>query len=321
MVTSDLHVVFGYRGAAGSALAARLHASGRRVRGVSLRGRAEKTPDFEVVPADVANPEEARRACRDASVVYACLAAPYTDWPVQWPKMIEGLLAGVESAGARLVFLDNLYAYGPQQGPLVETMPPARTGIKPALRARMTDTLLSAHAAGRTRVAIARASDFYGPGTRQSALGAEALAAAIAGKRVIAMGDPDAPHSWTYLPDLARALATLGEHDDATGEIWHVPNAPPVSLREAVSKIGTLAGTRPRVVALPAWTVSAAGLFAPMLRELAEMRHVWDRPYVVDHGKFAARFHPDATPFDLGLRATLDQLAAKNEVWPGGQLR
>jgi dTDP-D-glucose 4,6-dehydratase len=47
------------------------------------------------------------------------------------------------------------------------------------------------------------------------------------------------------------------------------------------------------------------GLFKPEVRELAEMRFQWDRPYLVDASKFAARFWSDATPYERGLAETI----------------
>ena len=46
------------------------------------------------------------------------------------------------------------------------------------------------------------------------------------------LGDPDVPHTVTYIEDFGRALAgALGERDEALGEVWHVPNAEPVTMR------------------------------------------------------------------------------------------
>jgi hypothetical protein len=46
------------------------------------------------------------------------------------------------------------------------------------------------------------------------------------------------------------------------------------------------------------------GLVSPMMREMAEMRFQWDRPYQVDWSRFAARFWSDPTPFEVGAPAT-----------------
>ena len=40
------------------------------------------------------------------------------------------------------------------------------------------------------------------------------------------LGDPDQPHSYTYIPDIGEGLAVLGEHPDAAGQVWHLPNDP-----------------------------------------------------------------------------------------------
>lgn len=41
------------------------------------------------------------------------------------------------------------------------------------------------------------------------------------------------------------------------------------------------------------------------MRELKDMKHIWDRPYLVDDTKFTQRFRTRATPLEEGLRATL----------------
>ncbi len=40
------------------------------------------------------------------------------------------------------------------------------------------------------------------------------------------LGDPDQPHTYTYIPDIGEGLAVLGEHPDAPGQVWHLPNDP-----------------------------------------------------------------------------------------------
>ena len=91
----------------------------------------------------------------------------------------------------------------------------------------MADDLLAAHRAGRVEVAIGRASDYFGPrGGAQSNLGDRVFRPALAGKSASVLGDPDQPHTYTYIPDIGEGLAVLGEHPDAPGEIWHLPNDP-----------------------------------------------------------------------------------------------
>jgi nucleoside-diphosphate-sugar epimerase len=209
------------------------------------------------------------------------------------------------ATGARLVFVDNLYMYGPQTAPLSETTPLSPYGVKPATRVEVTRIWMAASEAGRLRVAALRAPDFYGPGATQSHLGDLAFGALAKGKAATVIGSPDTPHDFAYVADFARAVvALLNAPDDAFGQAWHVPCAPTRTPREILALGAAALGVRPRVVGLPTWALGPLGLFVPVLSEMREMRFQWDRPYRVDSSRFAERFWSDATPFEVGAPAT-----------------
>src|SRR6202042_380081 len=205
-----LHVGFG-PGQVGSARAAHLAGLGIAVRAVS-RHRPPALAGVDWRPADAADPEAAADAAKGGSVIYQCLNAPYTQWPERFPPLQRGGLAAAERNGALLVSLENLYGYGPPGGrPMTEALPLAATGAKGRARAAMTGELLAAADAGRVRIAIGRASDFFGPGVTQgSALGERVFGHALAGRRADLIGRPDLPHTYSYVPDVAAGLATLG---------------------------------------------------------------------------------------------------------------
>lgn len=315
---SPLHVVVGAGGQVGRALVGELEARGLRVRAVGRGMKPSEFPRAEVSQGDIADPASAARVCEGAAVVYGCFGAPQSAWQKVFPSMARGLLAGAEASGAKLVFSDNLYAYGPQTAPLLETMPATTFGSKPRLRAEIAAMLLEAHAAGRAKVVVARASDFYGPGVTTAMLGAPLLRSVLAGERATVIGDIDAPHTFTFVPDLARALATLGEAEDTAGEIWHVPSAPAISVRAILERFAALAGVTPRFTRLPRWALRAASWVSPIAREVREMSFQWDRPYLVSHAKYAERFGDRHTPIDAGLAATLAWLRAgeRQEAFP-----
>ena len=100
----------------------------------------------------------------------------------------------------------NLYAYGPVDGPLTEELPSRATGPNGRVRATLADQLLEADASGAVRATIGRASDYYGPRGRQSTAGERLFVPAINGKATQVLGDPDLPHTFTYLRDFARGL-------------------------------------------------------------------------------------------------------------------
>ena len=172
----------------------------------------------------------------------------------------------------------------------------------------MARELQAAHAVGRVQVAIGRASDYFGPrGGAQSMLGDRVIPPALAGKTATVLGDPDQPHTYTYLPDIGEGLAVLGEHPDAPGEVWHLPNDPHTrTTRQLVDTIYQLAGQpRTKLRSTPALLLRALGVFNPTVRELLELQYEFQEPFVVDSTKIAAKLEVHATPLDQALADTL----------------
>ncbi|MDH3227278.1 MAG: NAD-dependent epimerase/dehydratase family protein [Thermoleophilia bacterium] len=302
-----LAVVLG-AGPVGRALVDRLVEEGQRVRVATRSGTATVPEGVDVVAADISHPADALRACSDASVVYGCVGLDYREWPELWPPMMEGMLVGAEAADSRFVFVDNCYMYGPVDEPMHEDLPLTDYGRKPATRSRLTRMWQTAHDAGRVEAAAVRASDFYGPGVSAAALGDYSVGRMARGKSAQVVGDPDQPHSFTYVPDIARALVAVGESDDAMGQAWNVPNAPDRTVRDVLGMFAQELGRELKLQATPRLLVSAMGLFNPNMREMKEMLYQWERPFHVDSSKFAGRFWSDATELHEGVAATVRAL-------------
>ncbi len=300
----DLAVVLG-TGPLGLAVFEELESRGREVRMVNRSGRADVPADVPVVSADVTDHEAARRACEGAAVVYNCAKPPYDTWPRTLPPLMAGVVEGAASADAVLVHADNLYAYGPTDGPLTESLPDDADGPKGRARAAATERVLDAHESGRVRATVGRASDFFGPRVRESVVGNQVFERAQSGRPALLLGDPDQPHTYTYIADFARALVTLGADERALGEVWHVPSAETLTTREFVERVYEAADQSPRMRAAPGLAVRVLGLVNSRMRELREIFYMYDRPFVVDHSKFAGTFDVDVTPHDEAIRETL----------------
>ena len=200
------HVVFG-TGAIGLATLEALLGRGETVRMVNRSGSARVPEEVEVVGGDAADPQFTIEVTSGARVVYQTLNPPYERWVEEFPALQAGVLAAAEAQGARLVSMENVYMYGrPADRPLTETRDYAAHTKKGKLRGQMATELLAAHRAGRVAVAIGRASDYFGPGGgAQSNLGDRLFPAALAGKTATVLGDPDQPHTYTYIPTSAKA--------------------------------------------------------------------------------------------------------------------
>jgi nucleoside-diphosphate-sugar epimerase len=299
------HVVFG-TGQVGTLVAQQLVRDGADVVAVNRSGRAD-LPGAEVVGGDATDPTFTTAVTADADVVYFCLnALNYARWEQEFPPLQRAVLTGAAAAGARLVVLDNLYAYGPTHGQdLVETLQARPSSAKAATRAAMTEELLAAHAAGQVEVAIGRASDYFGPGTTRSALGETVFGTALTGRTAQVMGKPDQLHSYSYTPDVARALVTLGTEAGATGSIWHLPVAETRTSREVIDHVYRLAGHRPRSFAAGATTLRLLGVVKPAMREYLHTLYQFTDRWVVDDTRFRTTFGDLSTPLDEALATTL----------------
>jgi nucleoside-diphosphate-sugar epimerase len=299
------HVVFG-TGQVGRLIAEQLVQQGTDVVAVNRSGRAD-IPGATVIGGDAADSAFTKRVSAGADAVYFCLnAMKYERWTEEFPPLQRGVLAGAEAAGARLVVLDNLYAYGPTHGrDLVETLAAHPTSAKAATRAAMTEELLAAHRAGRVEVAIGRASDYFGPGTTRSALGETVFGTALTGRWAQVMGDPDQPHSYSYTPDVAAGLITLATRPGATGSVWHLPVAQARTTRELIETVYRLAGRRPRTFAAGRTALRAIGIVQPAMREYLHTLYQFTDPWVVDDSAFRTAFGDLATPLDDALATTL----------------
>jgi nucleoside-diphosphate-sugar epimerase len=170
----------------------------------------------------------------------------------------------------------------------------------------MTEELLAAAEAGRVRIAIGRASDFFGAGVTESTLGERVFANALAGKRADFLGNPELLHTYSYVPDIAAGLATLGTDARAVGEVWHLPGPETVTTRELLALVSADVGHPVAVRSVPKFLLQVLGLFNPMMRGLAEMSYEFEESFVLDTSKFESAFGARGTHLAEAIAATLD---------------
>lgn len=314
MGEDHVHVVFG-TGQVGSALSAHLFSLGLPVRAVSRHRPSTLIDGVDWRAADVTDREAAIDAAKGAAVVYQCLNAPYTEWPTRFPPLQRGVLSAAERNGALMVSLENVYAYGPTHGtPMTEDLPLAATTVKGRARAAMTQELLAAVDAGRVQIAVGRASDFFGAGVTETTLGERVFANAVAGKRADFLGHPDLPHTYSYVPDIATGLATLGTDARAVGEVWHLPGPETMTTRALLDLVAGEVGHPVAVRSVPKLVMRALGVFNPMMRELVEMTYEFDEPFVLDTTKFESTFGTVGTALSRAVPETVSWYQAQKSA-------
>jgi nucleoside-diphosphate-sugar epimerase len=303
--TTELHVIFG-TGPLGKWTARELARQGKRVRLINRSGQASDLPEgAEIVKADAYDPRQTTELTAGATAVYQCAQPAYHEWTAKFPPLQAAILEGAVAAGAKFIVPENLYMYGdPQDRPLTETSPYRAHTRKGRVRQAMTETLAAAQREGKVRVAIARGSDFFGPDEKVSA--GLIYWPALAGKSASMVGRLDQPHTFTYVADFGKTLATLGTHDEALGQVWHVPSNPPITQAELVAMIQDAVGKPVRVQRATAPILWLVGLGNPDAREIIEMLYEFERPFVMESEKFQRAFGVDPTPLREAVQATVD---------------
>jgi nucleoside-diphosphate-sugar epimerase len=304
-----LHVIVG-KGPVGTTTADLLAGRGHRVRVLSRSG-GSSTETVEHRRVDATDADALAAAAHGAAALYNAVNPAYHRWVTDWPPVATALLTAAERTGAVLVTMSNLYVYGAPTGPMAPGSPLAATDRKGRVRIAMWREALAAHEAGRVRMTEARAADFVGPQVpaEHSHL-VRQLPALRRGRRAWVVGDPDVLRSWAYLPDVAATLATLGTDERALGRAWHVPSAPPRSQRQALADLAAALSSpahpaRPvRVSRIPWSVLRGIGLVSPMMREIVDVRHQFDREYVIDASATTATFGLAPTPWDEVVAAT-----------------
>ncbi|RYY93358.1 MAG: NAD-dependent epimerase/dehydratase family protein, partial [Alphaproteobacteria bacterium] len=244
-----LVTIFGY-GPTGIATADRLRARGQAVRVVQRKRPANLPSGVEFMACDALDAGQVLAAMTGAEQAVITIGFEYVGkvWKQVWPKAMANFIAAAEKTNTRVVHVDNMYMYGPQDAPLHEDLPLTAYGLKPSARSEATRLWQRAAREGRVKWAALRAPDFYGPGVDRSHIGETGLVAIAQGKTANLLMEPDQPHAFAYVPDIGRAAVTLLDADDsAFNQVWHVPCAPTRTPRQLLQMGADAAGQKLRL--------------------------------------------------------------------------
>jgi nucleoside-diphosphate-sugar epimerase len=302
----ETNIIFG-TGPIGLAVMHELLEKKKKVVMVNKRNQVSLPEEVKLIQADATDPRKTSEICKNATVVYNCTNAPYDRWADLLLPLHSSILEGAASAGAKLVVMDNLYMYGEPDGkPLTEDTPHRPTTRKGKIRAHMSEDLFEAHDKGKVRATSGRAADYFGPGAPLSSLGEQVFYPACQGKAATLLGKVDLPHSYTFVPDIGKALVILGEKEEALGQTWHIPSPETMTTREVINLIYQNSGYSPKIRTVPSFLVKLLGLFNSTFREIGEMVYEYEKPFVMDDSKFKQTFGMNPVPMEQAIKETVE---------------
>lgn len=298
---SSSYIILG-AGIVGRTLAAHLRDQGHSVTLVSRS--ATPLDGVRTVSSDLTNRDEVRRVIADSPLVFQCANAPYEHWDTLLKPLYVTMAQAARDSGARMVAIDNLYMYDSTcviSEATTEVATTPRTRLRKQVMDECRDLLGDA-------LTLVRASDFYGPGVTNAYLSARVLVPAMQGRVLDWIGNPDRLHSFAYVPDVARALADVGQRGNQGRSVWVLPHAPAQTPRQMLSMVAQKAGKPLKIRAVSAGMLPVLGLFMPALRPLRDTSYQFANDFVADGTAFQNAFGWSATPLARGLEATVASL-------------
>lgn len=222
-------------------------------------------------------------AAMGADVIVNGWNPPYDRWAAELPDLTEKVIEAARASGATLIQAQNIYVYGEGSPERLSVDTPHAAGNELGrLRIEMEERLRQSG----IRVVLLRAGDFID--TSGSGNWLDRVILAKLGKgHLVYPGNPDIPHAWAYLPDVARAAVALAERRESLDRYEDVPfPGYTITGRDLAALVGRAVGRQIAVKRMSWLPLRVAVPFWPMARKLLEMRYLWDMPHRIDRARF-----------------------------------
>jgi len=297
-------------GQIGSQLAKDLLHAGHEV--IVLRRGSHALPGAELVSADAGDRETLKRVAQGAAAIFHCIHTSYSveafrrDLPLRELAVMDV----AAELGIPVVFPESVYAFGLGARDLHENAP--LSPASPLGQARAE--LLAARAEHEARTASVIASDLIGPTAQpgSAVIPMLVLGPVASGRRAWVLGDPDAPHAVTYLPDLSRAMIAAAPLASRGDSRLMAPTAPARSQREMAGDAAAALSKRSLGVSrIPSAVFGLAAPFSASMRELHRQRYLWAAPSLMQPGRLTSELNLVPTPWEAVLREWAAGISAR----------
>lgn len=303
-----MQTILGANGIIGQELSKHLPRYTAFIRQVS-RNPQKVNPSDELIKADLLKYDETEKAVAGSKVVYLMAGLKYDTkvWQQQWPVIMRNTINACKKHEAKLVFFDNVYAYGLVNGAMTEETPYNPVSNKGEVRAKIATMLMEEVKSGNLHAMIIRAADFYGPGAKLSLIYSAVTERLKAGKKAQWIGDPKKIHTFTYTPDAGRTVAHLANTEEAFNQVWHaLTSVEKITGEEFVRRAYEVMNQPNKgIQAMGKTGVRMVGLFVPVLREFVEMMYQFEQEYIFDSTKASTFLNEQATSYAVGIPETL----------------
>jgi nucleoside-diphosphate-sugar epimerase len=303
-----MQTILGSSGIIGKEVAKELHRSYTKDIRLVSRNPQRVNPTDQLFKADLLNHDQVMEAVKGSDIVYLTVGIQYSTrhWSEQWPVIVQNVIDACKQHNAKLVFFDNVYSYGKVEGIMTEETPYNPCSKKGKIRLGVIEMMMNEVKKGNLRALIARAPDFYGPGTPLSFVNVTVFQNFAKGKKAQWMGNEHKKHSFIFTQDAGKATAILGNAPSAYNQVWHLPtDRNTLTGKEFIELSARAFEVKSDFMVLKRWMVQMAGIFNPIIKESVEMLYQNEVDYIFDSSKFNTGFGFKPTSYFEGVKATV----------------
>ncbi len=208
----------------------------------------------------------------------------------------------------------TVYNFDPHNSPYIKEQaaqqPKTRKG---KIRVTMEQRLQQFADAGGKAIVV-RAGDYFGPGAGNSWFAQGLIKPGKPVRKIYNPARPGIGHQWGYLPDVAATMVQVLEQRQRLDNFTnlHMAGHWDADGRQMVTMIQQFTqqqGSAAPIVSFPWWLISLMAPFNLTLREMLEMRYLWQQPLRLDNTRLIEMLGAEPhTPLEQAVNDTLNGL-------------
>jgi nucleoside-diphosphate-sugar epimerase len=303
-----MQTILGSNGQIGHELAKELSENyTKEIRLVSRKPQKIHDSD-ELVSADLLDFNETNNAISGSDIVYFTVGLPMDSemWMKQFSKILDNVIEACKIHRSKLVFFDNTYMYPKTSAIQYENTIFSPSGKKSLVRAQLADKIIKEMEANELKAVVCRAPEFYGPEKTQSITNTM-IFRNIKAKRKLKIPISDSTlRTLIWTPDASRAMALIGNTDDAYGQTWHLPCDRSLTYKEMINIADKIENEKLSYSIIKLWKFKIGSLFNKNVKELLELLPRYEVDNLFNSDKFKKRFPSfPVTSFESGIKQIL----------------
>lgn len=303
-----MQTILGSNGQIGHELAKELYKNyTKEIRLVSRKPQKIHDSD-ELVSADLLDFNETNNAISGSDIVYFTVGLPMDSemWMKQFSKILDNVIEACKIHRSKLVFFDNTYMYPKTSAIQFENTIFSPSGKKSLVRAQLADKIIKEMEANELKAVVCRAPEFYGPEKTQSITNTMIFSNIKAKQKLKIPISDSTLRTLIWTPDASRAMALIGNTDDAYGQTWHLPCDRSLTYKEMINIADKIENEKLSYSIIKLWKFKVGSLFNKNAKELLELIPRYEVDNLFNSDKFKKRFPSfPVTSFESGIKQIL----------------